>query len=345
MSAAAIVQTRRGPVFVKRHDGRVRTASDLAAEHAFADHLRALAVPIPEVLRTASGAGTLTRPEGVYEVHRIAAGVDAYRDAPSWTPFASLAHARSAGAALARLHLAAAAYRAPARSRGVLRTSCELVTSVDPIATLGAELLRRPGLARALAGRAWEKDLLGDVVPFIGCVSSPLTRAPSLWAHNDWHPSNLTWSGADRRAGVAGVVDLGLANRTFAVHDLATALERSVVSWLDLPAGTADADHDAADAIVDGYLSVSPMNAAVALILPNLLPVVHVEYALSEVEYFSEIVGSPANAELAYEGFLLGHARWFAGARGAALVDHLRRRFRAMGFPSGRATDMLLHDF
>jgi hypothetical protein len=33
------------------------------------------------------------------------------------------------------------------------------------------------------------------------------------------------------------VFDLGLSNRTFAVHDLAVALERSTVDWLDL-AGT-----------------------------------------------------------------------------------------------------------
>ena len=39
---------------------------------------------------------------------------------------------------------------------------------------------------------------------------------------------------------MAGIFDFGLANRTFAVHDLALALERAVVSWLDLPeTGTA----------------------------------------------------------------------------------------------------------
>jgi Ser/Thr protein kinase RdoA (MazF antagonist) len=49
----------------------------------------------------------------VWEAHPVAPGDDLYRDAPSWTPFQSEAHAHAAGAALARLHRAAADYAAP----------------------------------------------------------------------------------------------------------------------------------------------------------------------------------------------------------------------------------------
>jgi hypothetical protein len=56
--------------------------------------------------------------------------------------------------------------------------------------------------------------------------------------------------------------------------------------------------------------------------------VVHVEYALSEVEYFAHVVSSPANADLAYDGYLLGHTAWFGTSDGAAVLDHLRRRAR-----------------
>jgi hypothetical protein len=37
-------------------------------------------------------------------------------------------------------------------------------------------------------------------------------------------------------------------------------------------------------------------------------------------------VSSPANADLAYDGYLLGHARWFAGPDGTALLDRIRSR-------------------
>jgi len=54
-----------------------------------------------------------------------------------------------------------------------------------------------------------------------------------------------------------------------------------------------------------------------------LLPVVHLEYALSEVEYFASVVHSPSNADLAYDTYLVGHTRWFAGPDGSALLSHL----------------------
>ena len=80
------------------------------------------------------------------------------------------------------------------------------------------------------------------------------------------------------------------------------------------------------DALLDGYESVRPLSPAEAFALPEILPVAHVEFALSEVEYFADVTGSAANAELAYDGYLFGHARWFAGPAGTAVLDHLRRR-------------------
>ena len=46
-------------------------------------------------------------------------------------------------------------------------------------------------------------------------------------------------------------------------------------------------------------------------VLAELLPVVHLEYALSEIEYFADVVRSAPNADLSYETYLIGHTRWF----------------------------------
>ena len=54
-------------------------------------------------------------------------------------------------------------------------------------------------------------------------------------------------------------------------------------------------------------------------------PVVQLEYALSEIEYFADITGSAENADLAYDSYLLGHTSWFEGPQGSALLDHLMR--------------------
>ena len=360
MSAAGLIRLGGADLFVKRHHVRVRTLAQLAVEHAFIGHLRARGIPAPAVLRAADGATATQYGDFVYEVHELASGLDVYRDALSWTPYASLGHARAAGAALARLHEAADRFSLPARAPAVLTGGCEIIVSNDPLAEIKWLAGCRPGLAGYLDGRAWPDDLTRDVLPAIRRAAPLLAGLPRQWGHGDWHPSNLTWSSAGPDAAVAGVFDFGLANRTFAVHDLAMALERATVSWLDLgeadtadpdladpdladlagPAGAAvdradpdgavpgraEADLDAIDAFLDGYESVRPLTPAEAAALPEVFPVVHVEYALSEVEYFASVVSSPANADLAYDGYLLGHAAWFATPAGAAVLDHLRRR-------------------
>jgi Ser/Thr protein kinase RdoA (MazF antagonist) len=329
MSAAGLVRHGDGSVFVKRHHTRVRSAGQLAAEHAFAAHLRARGLPVPAVWRTASGRTTVARGDFVYEVHEVAAGIDLYRDAMSWTPYLSTGHARAAGGALARLHQAAAGFTRAARPPAVLTSSCDVISAADPLAAVDAIARRRPGLARYLAGRDWRRDLARDHLPAIRRAAPLLAGLQPLWGHGDWHPSNLTWDSAGPDAEVVAVFDFGLANRTFAVHDLAVALERSVIAWLDLAeSGRAGVDLGGTDALLGGYAEVRPLSPAEARALPEVLPVAHLEYALSEIEYFTDVVASPALADLAYDTYLVGHTRWFAGPDGAAFLDHLRRRAR-----------------
>jgi Ser/Thr protein kinase RdoA (MazF antagonist) len=327
MSAAGLVRHGTGTVFVKRHHVRVRSASQLAAEHAFATHLRASGLPVPAVWRTPAGRTVVREGDFVYEVHQVAPGIDLYRDAMSWTPYLSTGHARAAGAALARLHQAAAGFTRAARPPAVLTSSCDVITAADPLAEVDAIARRRPGLARYLAGRDWRGDLAREHLPVIRRAAPLLAGLEPLWGHGDWHPSNLTWDSVGPDAEVVAVFDLGLANRTFAVHDLAIALERSTIGWLDLAeTGQAGVDTGGMDALLDGYQAVRPLSPAEASALPEMLPVVHLEYALSEVEYFADVVSSPALADLAYDAYLIGHTRWFAGPDGAAMLDHLRQR-------------------
>jgi Ser/Thr protein kinase RdoA (MazF antagonist) len=209
----------------------------------------------------------------------------------------------------------------------VLISGCDVITAPDPLAAVSRQLGQRPALASYLADRDWAADLARHHLPAIRRAAPWLAPLARQWGHGDWHPSNLTWTSAASAADVAAVFDFGLANRTFAAHDLATALERTAVAWLDLTeSGRAGADTDAIDALLDGYEAVRPLSPAEAAALPEVFPVVHLEYALSEIEYFAGVVKSAANADLAYDGYLIGHARWFAGPDGSAVLDHLRRR-------------------
>jgi len=324
MSAAALVRQGNATIFLKRHHVSVRTAAQLAAEHAFAAHLRRRGQPVPLVLRRVNGQPVLRRGEFWYEAHQLAAGADLYRDAVSWSPYASAGHAHAAGQALAALHLAAADFPGPARPSGVLMNSCRVLVAADPRAEADRLIGQLPGLAAYLAGRDWPADFTAVLAPLIRRAAPRARSLPPQWGHGDWHPSNLSWTSAGPSARVAGIFDLGLANRTFAVHDLAIALERSVVDWL----GRADADCDAAAALLDGYQEVRPLTVAEAAALPAVLPVVHLEYALSEAGYFTGVTCSGPDAGLAYE-YLIGHARWFGQRQGTALLaflgEHLRR--------------------
>jgi Ser/Thr protein kinase RdoA (MazF antagonist) len=337
MSAAGLVRCGPGDgqpgrcVFVKRHHAAVRPTAQLVTEHALATYLRLRGVPVPSVLRDADGATVAAHGDFRYEVHEVADGVDLYRDAVSWSPFTSLGHARAAGAALARLHDAAAAFPLPERPPAPLLASCAIVAAdpADPGGAVARFAAGLPALARYLSTRDWPADVEQYLRAPIEAAAPLLAALPRQWGHGDWHPSNLTWTSAAPDAVVAGVLDLSLANRTLAVHDLATALERATVSWLDLDeTGHAVADLGAVDALLDGYESLRPLTGLEVAALAAVLPVVHVEYALTEVEYFAGIVASPANADLAYDAYLLGHARWFAGRDGAVLLARIRRRAR-----------------
>lgn len=323
LSAAALATTSSGRVFVKRHHRSVRDAHALAEEHRFADFLRAHGIPVPRILRDGSGASVFTVDDWVFELHEPARGVDAYRDAFSWSPIGGVRHAYAAGAMLARLHAAAEGFHAPQRGTHILVARAEILVSPYPLATIASQLPERPALAAYLGERDWRGDLAAAISPWHAHVAAALAAQPPLWTHGDWHVSNLCWSGLDDDAGITDVLDFGLSAVTFALFDLATAIERNAIAWLEIGRGDI-ARHDFALAIVEGYRSIRPLDVAQLHILANLLPIVHLDFALSEVEYFEGITHRRDHADVAYHTFLRGHAAWFAGAYGRALLAAIR---------------------
>ncbi|TAM19449.1 MAG: aminoglycoside phosphotransferase family protein [Rhodanobacter sp.] len=323
LSAAALVDTTGGRVFVKRHHHSVRTAATLGEEHAFMAHLRSRGIPVPAVLADVEGGTANVLDDWTYEVHAPASGADVYRETISWTPLRDLDHAHAAGAMLARLHDAAADYAAPQRDTHILVARSELIEATDPVATLEAQLPERPGLAGYLRTREWRNELAEAIAPFHAAAQPRLAQQPSLWTHGDWHVSNLCWSDASPHARITDVLDFGLAARSFALFDLATAIERNAIAWLALDDGHA-AHPDTARALIAGYREHRPLDDADLGLLADLLPLIHVDFALSEVEYFHAITRSKEHADVAWDTFLRGHAAWFRTRPGQALLDALR---------------------
>ncbi|MBR7831807.1 phosphotransferase [Actinospica durhamensis] len=325
LSAAALVSCGGGggaaEFFVKRHHASVRTAASLREEHRFLRHLKSRGAPVVHVLADGDGRTVVQRDVWNYEVHTVGVGHDLYRDAISWSPFAQPDHAYAAGEALARLHQAAAGFHAPHREPAPLIAGFSVFAAADPLAAVEAYAAERPAVAAELDGRpGWREDLTRWHLPFHQRLRPWLADLESSWVHGDFHASNLLW----RDGRVSSVIDFSLCDRAYAVHDLATAIERNAVEWIELDAKGAAAVHlDTARALIAGYRHVRELSPAERAALPELLPLCHVDYALSEIDYFHGVTGSASNTELAYR-YLVDHTAWFAGPDGSALLATIR---------------------
>jgi Ser/Thr protein kinase RdoA (MazF antagonist) len=338
-SAAGVVATRDAQglehrVFVKRHHRTVRDREGLLEEHRFLAHLLAHGACVPRVFASASGETAIELGDSTYEVHEIPSGIDLYQDAISWTPFQCAAHAYSAGRALAHLHRAAHEFAEPARAVRPLVASFSIFAADDPVSTLRRYIAARPSLTghkgvRDCAGRALEL-----LAPCHAELQPLLPALTPLWTHNDLHASNLFWNDAGPDARATAIIDFGLADRTNAVHDIAHAIERNMVEWLVLVNHPANPDDvaihlDHLEAFLEGYESTRPLSAEESAALAPMTALCHAEFALSEADYFLGVLHSEEKAVMAYDGWLVGHARWFWSRPGCALLDALRRRANA----------------
>ena len=328
LSAAGLVATANGRVFVKRHHRAVRDREGLLEEHRFLAYLLKAGEPVPRVLENARGETAIEVGDWTYEVHAPAKGVDVYEEAISWTPFRCPGHARAAGRALARLHGFAEGFNAPPRKMQPVVASFTIFAASDPAAAMARYLAARPALADHNGVRACAEIALELLAPFHAELAPHLPALDSLWTHNDLHASNLFFSDAGEQARATAIIDFGLADRTNAVHDLAHAIERNVVEWLALvenpsrpEAVTIHFDH--LQALLEGYESVRPLAWTEAAALAPMTALCHAEFALSEADYFLGVLHAEKSAAMAYDGWLVGHARWFLGA-GARLTDALR---------------------
>jgi Ser/Thr protein kinase RdoA (MazF antagonist) len=332
-SAASVVRTAGGKIFVKRHHPEVRDREGLLEEHRFLAHLLDHGAPVPRVLASESGETAIEMGDWTYEVHEAPEYVDLYRDALSWTPFCCAPHAYSAGRALARLHLASAGFSALRREPRPLVAGFTIFADGDAAAQMERYLAARPALAHNAAVASCAKEAVELLASFHAEISPFLPALPALWTHNDLHASNLLWNGDGDQAEATAIIDFGLADRTNAVHDIAHAIERNIVEWLALDKNRNHPEaipvhFDHLHALLDGYESLRPLSDAEAMALAPMTALCHAEFALSEAGYFLGVLHSKEKARMAYYGWLVKHARWYLGSHGFALLDALRQRSR-----------------
>jgi Ser/Thr protein kinase RdoA (MazF antagonist) len=339
-SAAGVVAVRSNHntnqrVFIKRHHRSLRDREGLLEEHRFLAHLLAHGANVPRVFASASGKTAIEAGDWTYEVHETPPGIDLYGDAISWTPFRRTDHARSAGAALARLHIGANNFDAPPRQPRPLVASFTIFGDGNPDVAMERYLGARPSLADHKAVRAAAEQAIELLASFHAELAPLLPALAPLWTHNDLHASNLFWSDVadevDHRAHTTTIIDFGLADRTNAVHDIAHAIERNIVEWLALVNDPAHPDKvpvhfDHLEALLNGYESVRQLTGEESAALVPMTALCHAEFALSEADYFLGVLHSEEKATMAYDGWLVGHAQWFHSEAGRKLIEFLRCR-------------------
>ena len=325
-SSAAIVVIDETRYFVKRHAKILRNKKGLLEEHAALLHLAANGIPVSRLVQGENGQTAFQIDDWTYEIHEIGSGVDIYRDAISWSPFSSQLHAHAAGEMLAKVHRAMESFRTTKRSIQPLVSEFEIFMSDEPIAAVEQFTKGRPGLADYLQKRAWKEDFSLVLLPYYKAFKPYKDTLKPLYTHNDWHASNLLWTDGSQEAQVATVLDFGLSNVTNAVYDVATALERNVVKWLEITDPTVPViATEAAQSLLRGYQSVRALSDNEKHALVTMLPIVHTDFALSEVDYFMRITNSEADADEAYYTFLLDHATWFQSEQGQQLLLAIRQ--------------------
>jgi Ser/Thr protein kinase RdoA (MazF antagonist) len=329
-SAAGLVKTVAGPIFVKRHARQVRDREGLAEEHRFMAYLREHGAAVPRVFADAEGLTAIEEGEWTWEVHEVAPEFDLYGEAFSWTPFRCARHAHAAGEAMARMHLAAEGFNAVRRKTQPLVASFTIFAAEDPTGAMKEYFVERPSLAGHARVRACADKALELLAPFHARLRPLLTALDPLWTHNDLHASNLLWSDSTDAARATAIIDFGLADRATAVHDIAHAIERNIVEWLALVAEPDEPDKvpihfDHLEAMLAGYESVRSFTPSERAALAPMTAICHAEFALSEADYFAGILKSEQKARMAYEGWLVGHARWFHSEAGLRLLDAIDR--------------------
>lgn len=312
--------------FIKRSHCSFRRVEDLSEEHRFIEFLAQHDVAVPEVLNTKLQCSALALDDWIYEVHKKAKGLDIYIDHLSWKPFFYPEHAAQTGYTLAKMHQVSVLYPIQQeRSARYLVSNQQLLSSENLAEAIQHRIQSSSTLSQYFAQNPLDPRFLNDLVGIHQNIKAYLQTEQKIWTHNDLHASNLLWSDTTAQARITTVIDFGLCDYNSAIYDLAVTIERNFIDWLALEKSQhITIDEQGLTAFLNAYLSVPSVIQHIH-ILPELLKIVHIDFAFSELEYFLAVTGNIQHAHAAHYDWLIGHVTWFMGHQGQVLSDMIHQ--------------------
>lgn len=330
MAAGCLVDTGAGDMFIKRYSRTVRTEDTILPYHRFVAHLAAHGIPTPTFHRFAvepeRGIGrdtVLLWNDCVYEVSAKAWGEDRYAKAYIWDPPQTNREAYQLGVFLGHLDIASRGFDEPRPAPCGYQARFSIFEHEDVVNAADEWLQSRPLTMRWM--RETGRDFLTDLEPFADIAErlAPAYRTVEhIWTHGDTHLSNFMWQGDAPSA----VFDFGMADANTAVFELAMALERHTIQWLDIVNGDVDSYRlDLARAIISGYHAVRPLSDVEKEILPDVLAVSQIEGGVTLIDYWLRSHGRSQDIAWGYDIDFLVHGQWYRSPAGTAYLDGLRR--------------------
>lgn len=323
---ASTGQTNFHSYFIKRSHRSFRRAQDILQEHAVLQHLASKNIPVATLISSNCGQTALELGDWTYEVYEKAAGFDLYVDQQSWTPFFYTEHAAKVGSLLAKLHTAMQDFpELHGRSTRYLVSNQQLLESESIVTAIQQRIDNSPELSRYFADKNLDAVFLERIFQTHRKIKHVLQQATKIWTHNDLHASNLFWSTQGADANITAVIDFGLSDRNSALYDLAITIERNFIDWLALEhTSQINVDEAGLSAFLQAYCAeIHPQQDF--SILPELLKIVHLDFAFSELEYFVGITQNLKHADAAYYDWIVGHVNWFFTEQGQQFTQTFTR--------------------
>ena len=323
---ASTGQTNLHPYFIKRSHRSFRRAQDILQEHAVLQHLASKNIPVATLISSNCGQTALELGDWTYEVYEKAAGFDLYVDQQSWTPFFYTEHAAKVGSLLAKLHTAMQDFpELHGRSTRYLVSNQQLLESENIVTAIQQRIDNSPELNRYFADKNLDAVFLERIFQTHRKIKHVLQQATKIWTHNDLHASNLFWSTQSADANITAVIDFGLSDRNSALYDLAITIERNFIDWLALEhTSQISIDEAGLSAFLQAYCAEIHSQQDFS-ILPELLKIVHLDFAFSELEYFVGITQNLKHADAAYYDWIVGHVNWFFTEQGQQFTQTFTR--------------------